>query len=60
MTTNDVVIIGRAITIQRAIQKRTHEPTKRIKKGKEVNSAIFFCCKVERIVTLWEAIEKSV
>ena len=57
MTTNDVVIIGRAITIQRAIQKRSQELTKRIKKAKMLIATIF---SVERIVTLWEAIEKSV
>ena len=53
-----IAIVGRAITIQRAIQERSHESMFKADKkkwSKEVKSDNF--CKVGRAMTKWGAIE---
>ena len=53
MTTFDNAIIGRVISIKRAIEKRSHESifkTVKNKISKEVDSNDFCYCKVERLL----------
>ena len=57
-----IAIVGRAITILEARQKRSHQsmykPINKIS-SKEVKSDNFSNCKVWRAITKWRAIEKS-
>ena len=54
-----LAIVGRAITIWEAIQKRSHEPNSYKNCSKEIKSDNLCYNKVGRAITKWGAIEKS-
>ena len=54
-----ILLVGRAITIWEAIQKRSHEPIYKKNLSREIKSDNFCYRKNRRAITKWGAIEKS-